>query len=94
MARAFNTKIWALAAALFGGRGSFAFSRNHDNRRAVIRACDSNGPAKLFVHPLLDKKSFVSATREREGGNTQDLVVLLFVHTAIISSSNVCILGN
>jgi len=44
----------------------------------VIRACDSNGPAKLFVHPLLDKKSFVSATREREGGNTQDLVVIKF----------------
>jgi len=78
MARACSTKILALAAAQFCGRGSFAFSRYHDKRgRAVIRAYDTTGP-ETFVHPLLDKKSFVSVTREREGDYTQDLVVIKF----------------
>jgi thiol-disulfide isomerase/thioredoxin len=43
----------------------------------VIRAYDTTGP-EAFVHPLLDKKSFVSVTREREGDYTQDLVVIKF----------------
>lgn len=57
----------------------------------MIRAYDTTGP-ETFVHPLLDKKSFVSVTREREGDYTQDLVVCFFL--GVISSSNVYMLGN